>query len=147
MTRRRFQISGRHRLALYAITPALFLSGLSWAWIHHLDQTGQATEGFRRMKPFLITIHGFGAMAFVLLFGTLLVGHVRRAWHARKNRNNGVFFLSSVAVLTLSGYALYYLSDENWRAAASKFHLWFGVVSPALLFWHIRSGRNSVNRD
>ena len=140
-------MSRRQRLTLYAASLALFLSGISWAWIHHLDEAGRAGDELVRMKSWLIAIHGLSAMIFVLLLGTLLVGHVRRAWHAHKNRANGVFFLGLIALLTLSGYALYYLGDEHVRASVSNFHLWLGVAAPALLIWHIWLGRRATRRD
>ena len=83
-------------------------------------------------------------MAFVLLLGTLLAGHIRRAWQTGKNRKNGVFFLASVSLLTLSGYALYYIGGEELRNAVSNFHLWLGLATPVLLFWHIRAGRKAT---
>jgi hypothetical protein len=86
-------------------------------------------------------------MFFVLWLGTLLVSHVNHAWHARKNRPNGAFFLAAVGLLTLSGYALYYLGNENLRAADGQLHLWLGVAAPALLLWHIWSGRNAIRHD
>jgi hypothetical protein len=147
MKRRGFQISRRHRFLLYTASLVLFLSGISWAWIQHLDEAGRAGDGLVRMKPWLIAVHGFSAMLFVLLLGTLLVGHVRRAWHARKNRKNGVFFLTAVCLLTLSGYALYYLGDENWRSATSNIHLWLGVVMPMLLLLHIWFGYHASGHD
>lgn len=137
----------RQRLTLYAASLALFVSGISWAWIHYLDEAGRAGDELVRMKTPLITVHGFSAMVFVLLLGTLLVGHVRRAWHAHKNRANGIFFLTAISLLTLSGYALYYLGDENVRAIVSDFHLWLGVAAPVLLIGHIWLGRRATRRD
>lgn len=137
----------RHRRTLYAASLALFLSGISWAWIYHLDEAGRAGEELMRMKTSLIAVHGFSAMVFVLLLGTLLAGHVRRAWHAHKNRKNGVFFLTMACLLTLSGYLLYYLGDEHVRAVVSNFHLWLGVTAPMLLIWHIWLGRRATRRD
>jgi hypothetical protein len=122
----------------------LLLSGVCWAFIQHLDQAGNAPETARRWKTSLIAVHGWSAMLFVLLFGTLLTGHVRRSWRARKNRNNGAFFVSVVALLTLSGYALYYTADENWRLLASNFHLWLGIAAPVFLMFHIRAGRRAT---
>jgi hypothetical protein len=141
MKRRGLQLRPLHRRILYAVGAALFLTGTVWAWIHHLDEQGRAGESLQRSKQWLIEIHGFAAMFFVLLLGTLLTGHVRRAWHAHKSRRNGVFFLTSVSLLTLSGYALYYISGENFRAAVSRFHLWLGIIAPALLLLHITLGR------
>lgn len=141
MRRRGLQLSSRHRRILYAVSLVLLCSGAGWAWVHRLDAAGQTGAVWRDFKPLLMKTHGFAAMGFVLLLGTLLPGHVRRAWHARKNRNNGMFFLAAVGLLTLSGYLLYYLGDESWRNATSFFHLWLGLATPALLYWHVRQGR------
>jgi len=147
MKRRGLQISQRHRLALYAVSLALFLSGAAWAWIHRLDEAGQAGEALRRANAKLIAVHGLVAVGFVLVLGTLLPGHVRRAWNARKNRGQGAFFLAAMGLLTASGYALYYLGDDPWRRAGSGLHLWLGLIAPILLFWHIRTGKRAVLQD
>jgi hypothetical protein len=139
-----FKLRPGHRRLLYAVSLLLLLSGALWAWINHLDQTAQASERIRDFKPWLLKLHGLSAMVFVLLLGTLLPGHVRRAWRARKNRRNGAFFLTAVGALTLSGYLLYYIGGEAWRNALSIFHLWLGLAAPIVLFWHIRSGRRGV---
>ena len=144
MKRRRLQLSPRHRWALYAVGLALLITGALWAWLHRLDETGHAVETLRAWKPWLLKIHGFAALGFVLLLGTLLPVHVRHSWHARRNRPNGALFLSTVSVLTLSGYALYYLGNESWRAAASAIHLWLGIAAPILLAWHVRTGRRAT---
>ena len=144
MKRRGLQLSPRHRRMLYAVSLVLFASGAAWGWVHRLDEGGRAGETLRDFKPWLLKVHGFAAVGFVLLLGTLLPNHARRAWHARKNRANGAFFLTAVSLLTLSGYALYYLGDETWRNATSQFHLWLGLAAPVLLFWHIRAGRQAT---
>ena len=144
--RRGLQFRRLHRLSLGAIGLALFFSGIGFAWIQHLDEAGRASDTLLQIKTKLIAVHGFSAMFFVLWLGTLLVGHVSQAWKARKNRMNGAFFLAAVGLLTLSGYALYYLSNESLRAAADQFHLWLGVAAPLLLLWHIWCGRKAVNR-
>lgn len=144
MKRRGLQLSRRHRWTLYGTSLALWLTGAGWAWAHGLDDAGRAGELWRAAKPWLMQGHGFAALGFVLLFGTLLPVHVRHSWHAHKNRRNGAFFLTVIALLTLSGYALYYLGDERGRALLSAFHWWVGLAAPALLFWHIRSGRSAT---
>jgi hypothetical protein len=144
--RRGLQIRRLHRLSLGAVGLSLLFSGAGFAWIQHLDQEGRASDTLLQIKTKLIAVHGFSAMFFVLWLGTLLVSHVSQAWKARKNRPNGTFFLAAVGLLTLSGYALYYLSNESLRAADGQFHLWLGVAAPALLGWHIWCGRKAVNR-
>ena len=144
MKRRGLQLSRRHRIWLYAVSLTLLFSGISWAWIQHVDQAGNAPETARRWKTCLIALHGWSAMLFMLLFGAILAGHVRRGWRARKNRKNGGFLVSMVALLTLSGYALYYTANENWRALTSNLHLWLGIAAPIILIVHIRAGRKAT---
>jgi hypothetical protein len=129
---------------LYTICLLLFVSGAAWAWAQRLDHLGEASDALRRWKPFFLKLHGYSAVGFVLLLGGILSGHVRRAWHAHKNRLNGAFFLSVVGVLTATGYTLYYLGNETLRNAASNVHLWLGLASPILLCWHIWSGQKST---
>jgi len=144
MKRRGLKISRPHRLTLYAVSMVLLVSGGAWAWIHHLDEAGRASDLLRQTKPWLLKAHGYAAVGFVLLLGTLIPVHIRHSWHARKNRLNGAFFLSAVGLLTLSGYALYYLGDESWRNGASQFHIWLGLAAPILLFFHIRTGQKAT---
>ena len=144
MKRRGLQLSRRHRWSLYGIGLALLISGLAWAWLHRLDEAGNAGGPWREVKPWLMKVHGFAALGFVLLLGTLLSVHVRHSWHARRNRANGAFFLSAVSILTLTGYLLYYLGDEKHRALCSDVHFWLGATIPLLLIWHIWSGHRAT---
>jgi hypothetical protein len=146
MKRRGLQLSRRHRWSLYLIGLALLATGVAWAWLHRLDEAGHVSGSWHEWTPSLMKVHGFAAVGFVLLLGTLLPVHVRHSWHAKRNRANGAFFLSSVSVLTLSGYALYYLGSENLRACCSNIHFWLGVVAPLLLVWHIWCGHRASGR-
>jgi hypothetical protein len=144
MKRRGLQLSRHHRRSIYFIGLALLISGLAWVWLHRLDETGTAGAPWRELKPWLMKVHGFAALGFVLLLGTLLAVHVRHSWHARRNRANGAFFLSAISILTLTGYLLYYLGNEQLRAWCSDVHFWLGAAIPVLLIWHIRSGRRAT---
>lgn len=140
----KLQLHPWHRRLLYATSLTLLLSGLIWKGIQRADEAGRAGEALIRWKQPLIALHGGSAMVFVLLLGTLLTGHVRRSWLANRNRRNGVFILSFMGLLTLSGYALYYLSDENVRRWVSQLHWWLGLGIPGVLVLHIWLGRRAV---
>lgn len=144
MKRRRLQLSRRHRRTLYTVSLALFLSGLAWIVMRRLDEAGRAGDELRHWKTVALQLHGLVGAGFVLLLGTLLPGHTRRAWHAKKNRANGAFFLTAVSVLIVTGYLLYYVGDETWRERLSDTHLWLGLAAPVLLGWHIFSGRRAT---
>jgi hypothetical protein len=144
MKRRGIRLKPGHRWTFHAIGLALLISGLAWTWLHRLDEAGSAGGSWHEFKPWLMKAHGFSAMGFVLLLGTLLPVHVRHAWHARRNRANGAFFLGAVVVLTLTGYALYYAGGEKFRVLCSGVHFWLGILSPLLLLGHVRTGRRAT---
>ena len=135
------QLSLLHKLTFFGAGALLFVSGASWAWANAYDEASPVAERLREIKPWLLKIHGFSALAFALILGTLLAGHVLTAWRARKNRRIGGLFFAACGLLTLSGYALYYIGGEELRSAVGRFHLWLGLVAPLLLAWHIWSGR------
>jgi hypothetical protein len=88
-------------------------------------------------------IHGAGAMAILVLIGTLLSGHIKSAWRAGRNRVNGVFLLSVFGILTVSGYLLYYAGGEELRAWTSWIHLGVGFSIPFLIVLHLALGKRT----
>jgi hypothetical protein len=128
------------RYFLYAVLTLLFLSGVAWAYWNYLGSPGDFETS---AKAWTLKIHGAAAMAILVLVGMLLTGHVRFAWRARRNRANGSIFLSAFAVLTITGYGLYYAGGERLRAWTSWIHLAFGLALPILLLIHIFQGRKT----
>ena len=143
MKRRGLKLNRGHRWSLYAVGLVLLFTGLAWMGMHRLAEADDLRESWRGLKPAIMSVHGLAATAFVLLLGTLLPIHVRHAWHARRNRANGAFFLTAVSTLTITGYLLYYLGSESLRALCSNLHFWLGTAIPILLLWHIWSGRRA----
>ena len=129
------------RYFLYAVLALVFLSGVAWAYWNYLV----ASPGDFEMsaKAWAMKVHGAAAMAVLVLIGMLLNAHVRFAWRARRNRANGSVFLSAFAVLTITGYGLYYAGGERLRAWTSWIHLAIGLVLPILLLIHIFLGRRT----
>ena len=129
------------RYFLYAVLALVFLSGVAWAYWNYLV----ASPGDFEMsaKAWAMKVHGAAAMAVLVLIGMLLNAHVRFAWRARRNRANGSVFVSAFAVLTITGYGLYYAGGERLRAWTSWIHLAIGMVLPILLLIHIFLGRRT----
>ncbi len=129
------------RYFLYVVLALLFLSGVTWAYWNYLDVS---TGDFEiSAKAWAMKIHGAAAMAILVLIGMLLSAHVRFAWRARRNRANGSVFLSAFAVLTITGYGLYYAGGERLRAWTSWIHLAVGLALPVLLLIHLFLGRRT----
>jgi cation transport ATPase len=132
-----------HRRFLYFVVALLFLSGAAWTYWNYFVASHADSE--MTAKAWAMKIHGGAAMTILVLIGMLLTGHVRSAWRARRNRGNGLTLLSALAVLTITGYGLYYAGDEKLRAWASWIHLGAGLMLPFLLILHIWHGRRTSN--
>src|SRR5215510_5863429 len=129
------------RYFLYTVLALLFLSGVAWAYWNYLAESPGDFE--TSAKAWAMKIHGAAAMAVLVLVGMLLTAHVRFAWRARRNRANGSVFMSAFAVLTITGYGLYYAGGERLRAWTSWIHLGVGLGLPILLLIHIFLGRRT----
>ena len=135
------RLKSLQRYLLYAVLGVLFVSGALWAYWNYLvlSPGDFATSS----KAWAMKIHGAVAMAILVLIGMLLTGHVKFAWRARRNRANGSVFLSAFAVLTITGYGLYYAGGEKLRTWTSWIHLGVGLALPILLLIHIFLGRRT----
>jgi hypothetical protein len=129
------------RYFLYAVLALVFFSGVAWAcWNYFFTSAGDFEM---TAKAWAMKVHGGAAMAALVLIGMLLNVHVRFAWRAGRNRVNGSIFLSALAVLSISGYGLYYAGGERLRAWTSWIHLAVGLVLPILLLIHVLLGRKT----
>ena len=147
MKKRAFQLSPTHRRWLYLVSALLFLSGALWWLADFAVQRQWPGESFGRgSKPWLLKTHGGAAMAFLIVLGTLWPNHIRRAWQAGQNRISGSGLLTTLAVLILTGYGLYYLGDERWRDGAAMLHDSVGWLVGGVLAVHIYFGRHSARR-
>jgi len=135
------QLKRLQRYFLYAVLALLFSSGVAWTYWNYLAAWPEDFE--TSAKAWAMKIHGAAAMAVLLLIGMLLSAHVRFAWRACRNRANGSIFLSAFAVLTITGYGLYYAGSERLRAWTSWIHLAVGLALPILLLIHIVLGRRT----
>ena len=145
MKRRGIQLSPRHQRWFYAVAVTLLLSGAVWVLLGWLAERNETRADFSQsLKPWMLKLHGAAAMAFLVAVGILIPTHIRRAWQVRRNRANGAFFVTVMALLTLTGYGLYYFGDDHWRSAASWTHLILGFAAPGLLVLHIWIGRRDT---
>lgn len=135
------KLSRLHQAVLYGTFAVLFLTGAAWfalndglAWLGY-DGAGHP------LSPFLLAVHGAAAMAALLVLGSLIPQHVKRAWSERRNRFTGGLMFSTQVLLVVTGYALYYAGDEGMRGVADVLHLAIGLGFPLFLVWHVVVGR------
>lgn len=141
----RFRLERWHRFSLYGVSGMLVVSGVVWLIVHYfLRVAGEFGEAVNPLEPWAIKLHGAFAMTMLFFVGSLLNSHIRRAHHAHRNRYSGWTMAVLLALLTVSGYALYYIASEGSRPLWSAAHWILGLVFPALLVLHIFLGRRGA---
>jgi hypothetical protein len=142
------RLSPRLRRFTYAVLALLFASGIAW-WA--LARWGEVETEFgpgpHPLLPWLLRLHGAAAMLTLFLVGYLTPIHALRAWRARLNRTSGIGLVAALAVLTLSGWLLYYAGSEPVREVASASHVWLGWALPAIVVLHVWRGRIERRRQ
>ncbi|HEV2284455.1 MAG TPA: hypothetical protein VGR80_00315 [Steroidobacteraceae bacterium] len=138
----------RQRLAVYATCAALWVSGVLWLI---LDQFCAHQEQFGRtphpLEAPLLLLHGILAIASAYLLGWVSARHVLLWWTAGLRRTSGAVFAASMAILGLTGFALFFLTSDRWQRVATLSHdvLGVAIVLFALQHWLLgRRGQTAV---
>jgi hypothetical protein len=142
----RVRLGATARWWLYAIATLLVASGGGWIVVHYADilLSGRTDELTRIAGEALaLKLHGVAAFATLVAFGAMLATHALRGWALRRNRRSGSVIIAVLVVLTVTGYALYYLVDELTRPPVSLLHWALGLVFVPALVVHIALGRRS----
>jgi hypothetical protein len=142
----RVRLGESARRALYATIAALIGSGVWWVGIHYAASIFAAkTDEFSRLARQALALKVHGATAFAALFalGAMSAHHVRRGWALKRNRLMGSLLTALLALLVVSGYALYYLVSDDSHAAVSVLHWVLGLALAPMLIVHIVTGRRS----
>jgi hypothetical protein len=129
------------RRALYVVSALLWISGACWLYFSYFASDGANLSAPSRAPALLPELHGAAAMAFLLVFGTLLPQHLPNGWHQKRQRSSGLSLVVVCAILVLTGWGLYYLSDESLRTATRVTHSTLGVVLPLAMAAHVWRAR------
>ena len=124
-----------------ATAALLWISGAAWLVLHFFFQTPtEFGPGPNTWEPLVVRVHGIVAIAAVFLLGWVTSRHVVQMWRQRSRRVSGITLAVSVALLAVSGYALYYTVNDSGRAAFAAIHEILGVLiaAAALVHWNAR---------
>ena len=131
-----------HQTTVYGATALLVVSGAIWLVLHFfMVSQGEFGAAHHPLETWMLKLHGAAAMAGLIIYGSLLPIHIRRAWVIRRNIFLGISLVVLMLLLTISGYLLYYAGGEEARPIISATHWILGVGVPALLAWHVISGQ------
>jgi hypothetical protein len=126
------------RLGLHGSMALLALSGAVWLVVHYSVGAGVADTLPHPLEPWLLRLHGAAVMASLFFFGAVAPLHVPRGWRLACQRSTGMAMLGGMALLVLTGYALYYFAPEALRAWIGNVHAAVGLALAAVLAWHGR---------
>ena len=142
----RVQLGSRARWALGLTLLALLGSGIAWLAVHFAGELGLGPgDELGRIAGEAVTlkVHGAAALATLIALGAMLAAHARPAWALQRNRASGTVVLAGFALLTASGYALWYFATDETRPPLSLLHWATGLAIAAVLPVHIAFGRSS----
>jgi len=132
------------RLAVYWIVGVLWLSGCAWLALDLMfAKRGPFGAAPHPLQPPLLLVHGVVAILSMYLFGWIGARHVLYWWPAGQRRLGGAVLAATVALLGVSGFLLFFLSDDNAQRIAAVVHEVLGVAVTvfALQHWLSRRGR------
>ena len=133
-----------HEWFLYVVGGILTLSGALWVYFHYFIRIeGDFGPIHHPMERDLLSIHGISAALMMIGFGSVLPGHVSRAWSMRRNLWTGIFMFATMVILSASGYFLYYLGNESVRSVTAIVHWAIGLALPIIAVIHIQRGLKS----
>jgi hypothetical protein len=139
-------MSWRQRLWIFAVVGLLWLSGTLW---FVLDQYGAKRGEFgatpHPLQAPLLLVHGVLAVSSMYLFGWLMARHVSRWWAAGRRRLSGGALTGFLVLLSVSGFALFFLVDDASLHVAAAIHDALGLAATifAIQHWFFR-GRRAV---
>jgi hypothetical protein len=117
------------RAVIYAVLGGLWLSGCLWLV---LDQFFVRRGPFGPMpnawQPPLLLLHGVVSVFGMYLLGWVTARHVVRWWPGRLRRGSGATLTAFLLLLVVSGFALFFLSDDRWQRAAALAHDFLGLA-------------------
>jgi hypothetical protein len=121
-------MSARSRFAVYGILGALWLSGcVRLVLDEFFESTGPFGATPHPWAGAILTLHGIAGIVSTYLFGWLTARHVLARWPGRSRRLSGATLAASFMLLTLSGFALFFVSDDRWQHLAALTHDAFGL--------------------
>ncbi|HET7756897.1 MAG TPA: hypothetical protein VFK87_06550 [Steroidobacteraceae bacterium] len=124
------------RGTLYAVGGLLWLTGCLWLVLHLVFP--QATPFGplpNSWEPVVLRIHGWAAACSLFLLGWVTAAHVSDRWRGFRSRVSGLTLASTVGVIAVTGYALYYTTGRLHDGAALV-HECLGAAAIALLLVH-----------
>jgi hypothetical protein len=123
------RMPNRQRAAIYSVLGGLWLSGCLWLMLDQFfARRGQFGPMPHPWQPAILMIHGVVAIIGMYLLGWVTARHVLNLWPGRLRRVSGAALAAFLALLVVSGFALFFMSDDRWQRAAALSHDALGLL-------------------
>ena len=139
------RMSARKRLAIYSLLGTLWFSGCAWLVLDQFfESKGQFGMTPHPWAPAILLLHGIVAILSMYLLGWITARHVLRWWPGRLRRLSGGVLAGFFVLLALSGFALFFVSDDRWQHFAATAHdvLGLGITVFAIQHWFFARRRD-----
>jgi hypothetical protein len=139
------RMPNRQRAAIYIVLGGLWVSGCLWLLLDEFfARPGQFGTTPHPWQPPLLLAHGIVAILGMYLLGLVTARHVLRWWPARLRRLSGATLAMFLALLAVSGFALFFLSDDRLQRIAAVTHdaLGLGVTVFGIQHWFFARRRD-----
>jgi hypothetical protein len=133
------------RYCVYLGFGGVWLTGCIWLALHTLfevpDEFGVARNPW---EPTVLWVHGVLSVAIAYLFGWVMARHSSEAWRQRKRRISGGLLTGVLAVLSISGFALFFVTDADWQTQSARIHEILGVAVTVfgIEHWRMVNGKS-----
>jgi hypothetical protein len=125
------------RRTLYFIGIAVWVSGvLYWTFDKYMLQRSDIGLSENPLQVWWLRLHAGTATVAVWWFGYMSAVHVQRNWKAGRRRNSGSIFVGTLALLTLTGYLIYYVEADRPLAMITQLHWVVGLCAPLAFLLH-----------
>ena len=117
------------RVTTYVVFTVLWLSGCIWLVLHEFFATqGEFGTVQHPWEPALLLMHGVIAVFAVYVLGWLTARHITEKLEQSRRLVSGFALLVLLFVLSISGFALFFLTDDRVRAWSSDLHEILGLT-------------------
>jgi hypothetical protein len=133
------------RLTIYFVFGGVWLTGCMWLALHVYFETPDEFGITRHpWEPTLLWIHGVLSIALAYVFGWIMARHASEAWRQHKRRISGGLLTGVVAVLSISGFLLFFVTSDAAQFQSARVHELVGVLVTlfAVEHWRVLNARS-----
>jgi hypothetical protein len=133
------------RLTIFFVFGGVWLTGCTWLALHLYFETPDEFGVARHpWEPTLLWVHGVLSIALAYVFGWIMARHASEAWRQHKRRISGGLLTAAAAVLSISGFLLFFVTHDALQLQSARVHEVIGVLVTlfAIEHWRVLNGRS-----